>query len=111
MAGISHDARRSFNTFVHHANRGLLHGKDWDRYYTFVVDCHLVREPMLHEDLRLVLMALFPEHVAQELLCVYDHGRELLQYYTPVCRRRRIDWEGLRKSTEPPDYWGNASRA
>ena len=106
LAGISYDARRAFNTFVHHANRGLLHDYDWDRYYDFILVCHLVRERLSSEDLRSALVGLFPEHVAERLAVVYDHGRELLQYSTPVFRRRRIDWDGVRKSSEAPDYWG-----
>jgi len=104
---ISYRGRFAFNAFVHQANRGFLHPLDWERYYEFVIACHLMRDEITPEELDAVLTELFPAHVAERLAIVYDSGRELLQLAMPVFRRGRTLWHED-ASGEPPDYWGEA---
>lgn len=105
---ISSRGRRSFNAFVHQANRDLLHPLDWERYYEFILVCHLMRDAITPEELDTVLRLLFPAHIAERLAIVYDSGRELLQFAMPVYRRHRAFWHDDFYGSEPPDYWESA---
>ena len=71
--------RRLFVQFVNCANRRALHPLDWRRFYAFVRFCHARRIRLHDSQLKhLLIRAEFPPLVADRLVLIYAHGRELL---------------------------------
>ena len=74
------EAQELFDVFVSHANRGLLHPEDRNRFYRFVIYCSQANVKLQRTELEeLLVKNNFGDEDAKELACVYDHGRDLLK--------------------------------
>jgi hypothetical protein len=80
-----------FQGFLCHANKLILHWRDWERFYQFVWAAHIGRVSLSSADVEYLLTkAGFSKEYAAEIANIYHHGRELLTNRT---RLNYVKWK------------------
>ena len=77
---LSPKVKECFHHFITLANKAALHPFDWERFYDFVVLCHMLRSKLMEDDVKYLLVQEgFDEEYASRIADVYRHGREILK--------------------------------
>lgn len=75
-------ANKKFMTFVHHANKNILHPLDWNRFYVFIRHCYAKKVSLYPGELmRMLINNGFDEKKAEYLSDIFSHGIKLLGTY------------------------------